>query len=217
MQEKTKFVLYTYWRSSCSWRVRTILNLKRLDYEQVPIDLVKGEQRGPEYLKINPYGFVPSLKLEDGTIINESMAIAEYIEERYPDVEPRLLPKDLKARANVRILCNFVSANMQALQNLKVAKHVVSKYNGDRAEWSAYWNDEGFKLINNMLERTMGKHAVGDDITLADVLIMIQFRNAVQRFKLDENDYPNVKKVYDAVKEHPDFVKAYPENQPDAS
>ena len=218
MQDKEKqqeIVLYSYFRSSSSWRLRTILNLKNIPYTQIPIHLLKKEQTSPEYLKVNPAGLIPALKI-DGTLLTESMAIAEYLEERFPEKEPRLLPKDLIARANVRKICEHVNAGMQPLQNLRVLLHVIDKFQGDKIEWAKKWNVVGFESLDKILEKTMGKHCVGDELSWADVFIVPQFRNACARFGLKEDDYPNVKKVYHAVKDHPAFVKAYPENQPDA-
>jgi len=211
---KDGLVLFSYFRSSSSWRIRTVLNLKSLPYTTIPISLLKGDQSSEEYKTINPLGTVPCLRI-DGEYLAESMAIAEYLEERFPENPCKLLPKDLVQRARVREVCEAVNAGMQPLQNLRVLNAIEEKFKGDRIEWAKHWNDTGFATLDKLLSITKGKHAVGDQITLADVFIFPQFVNAVARFKIDPLDYPNVKEIVDNVKDNEAFVKALPENQPD--
>jgi len=211
---KYGLVLFAYFRSSSSWRVRTILNLKNISYTIIPVNLLKGEQNSKEYAEINPLGAVPCLR-SDGEYLAESMAIAEYLEERFPDNPCKLLPIDLIQRARVREICEAINAGMQPLQNLRVLNAIDSQFKGDRIQWAKQWNDAGFATLDKLLAQTKGKHAVGDQITLADVFIFPQFVNAVARFKIDPLAYPNVKEVVDNVRENEAFVKGLPENQPD--
>jgi maleylacetoacetate isomerase len=209
-------VLFSYFRSTCSWRVRTILNLKQIPYQIVPVNLLKGEQRDPEYTKLNPNGAVPTLFV-DGKFLGESMAIAEFLEERFKDAPLKLLPDDLFLRAKVRQICETVNAGLQPLQNLKVLLHVEGHLHGDKIEWAKKWNEEGLRTLDNILKESAGKHAVGDSITLADIFVFPQFTNAVNRFGIKPEDFPHVARVAEAVKENEAFVRALPQNQPDAA
>lgn len=209
-----KLVLFSYFRSTSSWRVRTILNLKGLDYGLVPVNLLKGEQREAEYREFNPSGAVPALFV-DGHCLAESMAIAEFLEERFPESPVRLLPKDPFARAKVRQICETVNSGLQPLQNLKVLLHVESRLKGDRIEWANKWNVEGLRVLEQIVAQSAGKHAVGDQLTLADAFIVPHFTNAVARFKVDPAEFPHLSRVAEAVREEPAFVAALPQNQPD--
>ncbi len=211
---KEGLVLFSYFRSSSSWRVRTILNLKALPHTIVPINLLKGEQKSAEYKELNPFGSVPCLRTE-GAYLAESMAIAEYLEERFPDNKVKLLPEDLILRARVRQICEIVNSEMQPLQNLRILNEVEQELKGDKMKWALKWNESGFEALEKVLKTTKGKHAVGDHITLADVFIVPQFMGAVARFGLDVSKYPSVAEIVDNVKNIDEFIKAFPENQID--
>ena len=213
-KENPEIVLYTYFRSSASWRIRTILNLKKLSYTPKFISLLKKEQCSEEYMKLNPACHVPTLEIDDN-IITESMAIAEYIEERFPNITPRLLPDNLVDRAHVRQICEHINSGMQPLHNLKVLQTIENELKGDKMAWAHKWNKAGFITLEKILEKTKGKYCVKDNITLADVFLIPQVKSATARFGIDINDYPNVKKVFENLKDIPEFVQAYPENQPD--
>ena len=207
-------MLFSYFRSSCSWRIRTILNLKKIDYIICPINLLLNEQNSPEYERINPNKQVPTLYI-NGHYLSESMAIAEFLEEFYPKNIVKLLPTDPFKRAEIRRICETVNAGLQPLQNLQVLKYLESEYKGDKMAWAKRWNEVGLKKLDELLLETIGKHAVGDEISLADVFIVPHFMNAVARFGINADEFPNVKKVTDNLKSHEAFIKAFPENQID--
>ena len=183
--------LHGYWRSSTSWRVRIALELKGLDYEYVPVHLVRdgGEQYTDGYKALNPMSEVPSLVLADGTALAQSIAIIEYLEETTP--EPPLLPADPVDRARVRQLTEVVNSSIHPVQNLRVLRAIGARYDVERAEtlaWGAHWIARGFTGLEALLERTAGAHAFGDAITFADLAIVRErllcggrHRNARQR------------------------------------
>src|SRR5919198_795243 len=145
--------LYAYWRSTSSWRVRIGLQLKRLDYEYVPVNLLEGEQHREEYRVLNPAETVPLLETdEDGRTVRlaQSMAILEYLEERHP--EPALLPRHPYLRARARMLAECVNSGIQPLQNLAVLQYVDAVLEGDKKEWAQHWIDVGLRALQGMAE-----------------------------------------------------------------
>ena len=212
--DKSKTVLYNYFRSSASWRVRIILGLKKIEYEYRAVDLVAKEQSKQEFLSINPSAQVPALWI-DGVMLTESMAIAEYLEETRP--EPvSLLPGSPAEKAVIRKLCEHVNSGMQPMQNLRMLDRIHSEFKGDKVEWATYWNKFGHDSLEEILKHTAGKYAVGDNITLADVFIYPQMFNGIQRYGVRKDDYTHLKRVFDNLLQHEEFRNAEPENQPDA-
>ena len=218
-----KPTLFSYWRSSCSWRVRIALNLKGVDYDYRAIHLVKdgGQQLTDEYAAVNPNKVVPALVTADGALtISQSGAIIEYIEETCDG--PRLLPASAASRATVRMICGLVGSDTQPVQNLRVLRKVKALAPGDdeakAAAMAGFGNwaiSTGFDALEAVLATTAGVHCVGDEITMADLYIPPQVYNA-GRYKVDMSKYPNIMRVHDALNELPAFVAARPENQPDA-
>ncbi|ORX67814.1 Maleylacetoacetate isomerase [Linderina pennispora] len=204
----TKPILYSYYRSSCSARVRIALNLKGIAYEMRPINLVKGEQQSPEYKALNPGGFVPYL-IADGHGIPQSVAILEYLEEVYP--ETPLLPKDAHQRAQVRALMGVICADTQPLQNLKILK---TKPESERAAYAVQIIEDGLAVADKMLESTSGKYCLGDEVTLADCCLIPQLYNA-HRFGVDMDKFPNVKRIELNTAKLDAFVDAHWQSQPD--
>lgn len=214
--------LYSYFRSSCSYRVRIALGLKGLDYEYVPVHLLQdgGQQFSESYRNLNPVSEVPSLEVlgEDGEVVatlSQSVAILEYLDEVYP--EPPLLPSDPADKAKVRQLVEVVNSSIQPIQNLKVMKKVMAQFNVERpvaVEWAAYWIELGFKGLEPLLAKTAGTYAFGDQVTLADALLVPQEYNA-RRFKIDMDQFPTIARVCATAKALPAFAKAAPEVQPD--
>src|ERR1700722_4736389 len=149
--------LYSYYRSSCSWRVRIVLELKQLKYEYVAVDLLDNEQSSPDYLKLNPSASVPCLALDDGTILCQSAAIMEYLEDVAK--QGKLLPDDPLARAMVRQAVNIISCDTQPLQNLRVIRAMGE---GGR-EWAGLMISRGLSAFNeSIIKRYSGKYSVGD-------------------------------------------------------
>ncbi|PLX39640.1 MAG: maleylacetoacetate isomerase [Hyphomicrobiales bacterium] len=209
--------LYDYFRSSAAYRVRIALNLKGVGYEHVGVHLVRdgGEQHKPAYKAVNPQGRVPTLELEDGTRIIQSPAILEFIEERWP--EPALLPKDDVARAHVRALAAVIACDIHPLNNLSSLGLLRGKFGADEAgvsEWYAHWITQGFATIEALLGDT--PFAGGEEPGLAEVYLVPQVFNA-RRFNVPLEAFPKIVAIDAAAAALPAFVKAHPDNQPDAA
>jgi maleylacetoacetate isomerase/maleylpyruvate isomerase len=206
--------LYSYWRSSAAYRVRIVLNLKSLEHEIVPVSLAPGvsEQRSETYRKRNPQMLVPFL--EDGDIaINQSMAILEYLEEAYP--EPALLPADEPLRSKVRAFCNMIACDIHPLNNLRVMEYVRDKLGADPTdEWYRTWIQRGFTACEAYASD--GPYVFGDDITLADALLVPQVYNA-RRFNVPLDEFPKLVACADACNALQPFRDAMPEAQPDCA
>jgi maleylpyruvate isomerase len=208
--------LYGYWRSSSSWRVRIALELKELEWENAPVNLLEGEQHGAPWRAVNPAGMVPLLEAEESgqrVRIAQSLAIIEYLEERFPT--PPLLPRHPYLRARTRMLAEQVNANIQPLQNLAVLQHVEAAASGDRKAWATHWIDRGLRALQAMAEETAGTWLVGEQPTLADCCLVPQLY-AARRFGVDVSSLGLLLRVEQAAEAHPAFVAARPEHQPDA-
>lgn len=204
--------LYSYFRSSCSWRVRIALNWKGLSYEYVPVNLLKGEQALDTHKAKNPWGSVPVL--EDNTFrVGQSMAILEYLEESHPN--PPLLPKDLYARACVREIAETINSGMQPYQNLAVLQHVKNEFDGDDKAWAQKWLHKGMQAVEALLHKCGGTFSVGDAVTYADVLLIPQLFGC-RRFGVDLHEFPKALKVERACEVLDAFKNAAPDMQPDA-
>lgn len=205
--------LYSYWRSTAAYRVRLALNLKGLEHEIVTVSLAPGvsEHRQEAYRRKNPQMLVPFL--EDGDIaIGQSMAILEYLEETYPDVP--LLPSENPLRARVRSFCNLIACDMHPIMNLRVLQYIKKEFERDPTErWYPHWIHEGFKALEQLVGD--GPFVFGDQLTLADCLLVAQMYNA-HRFEVPVDEYPKLVAVVNHCNELEAFKKALPENQSDA-
>ncbi|VAI27368.1 unnamed protein product [Triticum turgidum subsp. durum] len=189
-------ILYSYWRSSCSHCVRIALNRAGIDYEYKAVNLLKGEQSDPEFMKLNPMKFVPAL-VDGDTVIGDSYAIALYLEDKYP--QRPLLPQDLKKKA----------LNIQRFIEQKVGT-------GESIPWVQQQIDRGFTAVENMIKGCAGKFAMGDEVQLADVFLAPQIFAAVTRYQIDMSNYPTPARLHDQYMTHPAFEAALPDRQPDA-
>jgi maleylacetoacetate isomerase len=206
--------LYSYFRSTTSYRARIGLNLKGLSYDQVPINLLKGEQNEPAYTNVNPQGRVPALDI-GGTVLIQSPAILEYLEEVYP--EPALLPADPVRRAKIRGVCAVIACDIHPLNNSGPLAFLRNKLGQDQAAvdtWFTHWVSRGLAAVETLVEP--GPYAFGDRVTLADVYIVPQVFSA-RRFKVPLDDYPKVVAIEAACAAIDAFRAAAPENQPDAT
>lgn len=212
MKADEKPVLYTYFRSSCSWRVRIALELAGMEVEQRAIHLVRdgGEQLLPSYSQLNPMKQVPCLQI-DGLRISQSMAIMEYINDLRP--EANLLPKDPRSRAKVRMICELINSGIQPLQNLSVMNRHSDKQE-ERMAWSKHWITTGFRALETVLSETAGEACVGDTVSLADCCLVPQVYNAT-RFSVDLSEFPVISRINSNLQTRPEFVAAHPSSQPD--
>ncbi|KAL2513849.1 Glutathione S-transferase Z1 [Forsythia ovata] len=213
-EDSKKLKLYSYWRSSCSCRVRIALKLKGLDYEYIAINLLKGDQKSPEFLKLNPLGYVPVL-VDGDIVVADSFAILLYLEEKYP--QHPLLPKDLQKRALNYQAANLVSSYIQPVRNLPVLGYIQEKLGADeKVVWAQTQIRKGFAALEKLLENYAGKYATGNEVFLADLFLAPQIDGGVRRFNVDMNEFPLLSRIYEAYKELPAFEDAMPERQPDA-
>ena len=211
--------LYTFFRSSASYRVRIALNLKGLSYEQAPIHLRRGggEQLTAAYRVINPQALVPALE-DNGRILTQSLAIIEYLDETHPN--PPLLPKDLADRALVRGMALVIACEVHPIQNLRVLNYVKATYNQTDEQvnqWAQHWIDLGLAALQEMIvtQPKRGKFCFGDAPTLTDICLIPQLGNA-RRYGCDLAKYPTILEIEKICNALPAFANAAPEKQPDA-
>lgn len=214
--------LYTFFRSSAAYRVRIALNLKNLNYESIPIHLLKngGEQNSPGYRKTNPHGLVPALQIEDGLVLTQSLAIIEYLEEAYPKSGHPLLPESIPARARVRALAQAIACDIHPLNNLRVLRYLVRELGAGQEQkdaWYRHWIAQGLQAIETELasSRDTGVFCHGDAPSLADCCLVPQVANA-QRFDCPLDNFPTVMRIVAACEDLLAFQQAHPSNQADA-
>jgi maleylacetoacetate isomerase len=208
--------LYTYWRSTSSYRVRIALALKEIEAEPVFVHLVRngGEQHAPSYRAINPQGRLPALELDNGSILIQSPAILEYLEEVYP--KPALLPVDAAARAKIRAVASIIGCDIHPLHNVGPLNHlrkVFDRSEQEVSDWIATWIGQGFSVI----EAIVGDEGFcfGPEPSLADVYVIPQLY-AARRFGIHLDAYPRILRVEKLAAEHEAFRRAHPSVQPDA-
>lgn len=211
---------YDYWRSSAAFRVRIALNLKGLSPEREFIHLRRKDQQTPEYRRLNPQGLVPTIVDDDGTVVIQSLAIVEYLDETRPD-GPRFLPEDAPGRARVRALALAVACEIHPLNNLRVLRHLGKEFGiseDDRTDrWYRHWVAEGLEALEGMLagHPATGTFCHGDAPGLADICLVPQVGNA-RRFDCDLSAFPTICAIEAACLELDAFSAAQPERQPDA-
>ena len=208
--------LYAYWRSSTSYRIRIALNLKGLDYDVVPVDLAAGEHRDKPFSDLNPFMSLPVLEF-DGDRYNQSAAILDLLDQRFPD--PPLLPQDQSTRARVLELAYAVATDVHAVNNLRVMHYLKDKFSASQDDWVTWylhWIAATYAPIETRL-REMG---VDNDWPFGapgmfEVMLVPQTYNAL-RFNMDLSPYPRIMALYQKCCEHDAFQRAAPEAQPDA-
>jgi maleylacetoacetate isomerase len=209
--------LYTYFRSSAAFRVRIALNLKGLAYEPEFVHLPKGEHRDASYARLNRQALLPTLD-DGGTLLNQSLAIIEYLEETRPT--PALLPKDPAGRARVRSLALLVACEIHPLNNLRTLQHLKRELGQNEEQikaWYRHWIADGLAKLEAELAQTKGtgRYCHGDSPTLADCCLVPQIFNA-KRYDSDLTPYPTVTRVFDACMKLDAFDRAQPSKQADA-
>jgi len=210
--------LYTFFRSSASFRVRIALNLKGIAWESVAVNLPKAEHVEAKFKAINPQGLVPALD-DSGKLLSQSLAIMEYLDETHPGI--KLLPGDPVDRAYVRAFSQLIACEIHPLNNLRVLKYIKRTYKVDDEAvngWYRHWIAEGFASMEAFLlnERRHGRHVFGDQATMADCCLVPQVFNA-QRYECDLKPYPTVMKIFEECMKLDAFIAAQPMKQPDAA
>ncbi|XP_032883392.1 maleylacetoacetate isomerase isoform X2 [Amblyraja radiata] len=211
MASTRKPALYSYFRSSCSWRVRIALAFKGIEYEQVAVNLIEdgGQQHADSFKNLNPMKQVPALFI-DGITLSQSLAIIHYLEETRPN--PRLLPKDAKKRAQVRMIADHITSGIQPLQNLCVLQRVGEE---KKLEWAQHFIANGLHALESLLQQISGQFCVGDEVTMADLCLVPQVYNAI-RFKVDMSPFPTITKINASLLELEPFKVSHPSCQPDS-
>ncbi|KAI9740349.1 MAG: hypothetical protein M1834_004928 [Cirrosporium novae-zelandiae] len=211
-----KLTLHTYYRSSCSARLRIALNLKHLAYDSAPVNILKDEQESPKFKALNPSCSVPVLIIHSrnnmkDTVLTQSIAALEYLDEAYPDIGPALLPSEdeVLARAHVRELVQIIASDIQPVTNSRVLNRV-----SDTQEWNKFFTRRGLLAYENLAKLTAGKFSVEDEITLADVCLVPACWNA-QRFGVDLTEFPIINRIFKEMEEMKAVKKAHWKSQPD--
>ncbi len=211
--------LYTYWRSSAVYRVRIGLNLKQVPFKNEYINLVKegGEQHSERYRQINRNGLIPSLELDSGDVLTQSLAILEYLDETYP--HPSFLSKDPIQRAHIRAFAQSIACDVHPINNLRILRYLSDQLNisdPQRQTWYANWVNVNFTAIEQQLSRTSdGKFCFGTTPTQADICLIPQIYNAY-RFNIDMKMYPTLVKINQHCLSLDAFKAAIPDAQEDA-
>ncbi len=209
--------LHGYWRSTAAYRVRITLALKQIQYQNISVDLVKqgGQQHGEEYQLLNPQQLVPTL-IDANFIINQSMAIIEYLDQKYS--QPKLIAGTLQQVALIRSLAQQIACDIHPLNNLRVLQYLKKNLGSSQDlvdEWYCHWIQQGFAAIEKQLETTAGKFCFGNELSIADVFLIPQVYNA-HRFNVDMSHFELITGINKACVEIEAFNQARPENQPDA-
>ena len=209
--------LYTYFRSSAAFRVRIALNLKGLAYEPRFVHLAKGEHRKPEFTEVNAQALLPTLELDDGTRLNQSLAIIEYLEEKHP--QPPVLPKDGLGKARVRSLSYLIASEIHPLNNLRVLQHLKRALGQGEEQvngWYRHWIADGLAKLEAELARGgTGQFSHGNAPGMADCCLVPQIFNA-KRYNCDLAPYPTTVRVFEQCMTLEAFDRAQPSKQPDA-
>ena len=211
--------LYGFWRSLATFRVRIALNLKRIPYEEIAIDLLKGTQFDAAYRKVNPLSVVPALDTGEGEALFESLAILEYLDERHPS--PPLLPADSRAKARVRGIAQMVACDAHPLIVPRIRKYLASEYKLDDEgvnRWCQHWFDTMSGALEQRLagDPATGRYCHGDTLTIADLCLVSHVAGSRAYFKCDMTPYPTVTRIADDCLKIEAFDRAQPLKQPGA-
>ncbi|MEL0145060.1 MAG: maleylacetoacetate isomerase [Alphaproteobacteria bacterium] len=212
--------LFDYWRSSAAFRMRIALNLKGLEFEREFIHLRRKDQISESYLAVNSQGLVPALVDDDGTVLTQSIAMIEYLDETHPE-GARLMPGDAEGRARVRAISQAIACEIHPLNNLRVLRHLGQTFGIDdktrNRDWYAHWIAVGMLGVEGLLANhpATGDFCHGDTPSLADICLVPQIFNA-QRFGCDMSGYPTAMAINARCLALPAFRDALPDNQPDA-
>lgn len=208
----TRPILHDYAKSSAAYRVRIALNIKGLEYDRHPVNLLEGEQQSDEYRALNPQGLVPMLEI-DGLKLTQSLSIIMYLASRFP--EPPLLPDDPGEAAHVRAMALAIACDIHPLNNLRVLKYLSGPLRlseDERQDWYAHWITQGFTALETMAAPRAGTFLFGDGPTIADICLVPQMFNA-RRFNVPIDPYPTLLRADERANRLEAFTKAHPDNQ----
>ena len=205
-------VLYEAPRSSAAYRARIALNLKGIDYESRPLNLIEGEQQSVEYRELNPQGFVPMLEI-DGHRLTQSLAIIVYLDQVFPD--PPLVPRDPADGTHVRAMALAIACDIHPLNNLRVLRYLTNELGHSQEQvdrWYMHWISEGLVPLEAMAKAGAGRFLFGDEPTIADVCLVPQLFNA-RRFNCPLDDYPTLLRADESASRLDAFAAAHPDKQ----
>ncbi|BBB26789.1 maleylacetoacetate isomerase [Amphritea japonica] len=205
-------ILYDYFRSSAAYRVRIALNLKKIAYTRVPVDLLQSEQRGRDYLLKNPQGLVPLLD-DEGQLIQQSIAICEYLDEKVP--EPSIIPADINERAIMRSIVGMIASDIHPVNNLRVLNYLSDDVGitvTQRNTWYRHWMLVGLESLEAFLGASdkTGDFCIGEQPTVADICLIPQLYNA-QRFNIETDQLKVVNRIATNCKNISAFANAHPD------
>ncbi|HEX8842378.1 MAG TPA: maleylacetoacetate isomerase [Sphingomicrobium sp.] len=208
----SRAILYDYWRSSAAYRVRIALNLKGIDYESRPVNLLESEQRSDDYRALNPQGLVPLLEI-DGHRLTQSLAILGYLDARYPN-QP-FLPTAAADRAHVVGMAMVIACDIHPINNLRVLKYLKNELGQPQDAidaWYRHWIGEGLPALEALAAPTAGKFLYGDAPTGADICLVPQLYNA-RRYEVPLDDYPTLLRAEENANKLEAFAAAHPDRQ----
>ena len=208
-------ILCDYYRSSAAYRVRIALNLKGVEYDQRPVNLLESEQKSDDYRALNPQGLVPMLEI-DSQRLTQSLSIIVYLDQRFP--VPPLMPGEPADGAHVRAMALAIACDIHPLNNLRVLKYLKNPLGQEQEAidaWAQHWIVEGFAALEEIAEAGSGPYLFGDQVTLADVCLVPQMYNA-RRVRADLSKTPKLVAIDKALNALEPFRRARPEAQPDA-
>lgn len=208
--------LYSYHRSSCSYRLRIALNLKAVEYQYIAVNLLKQEQQASAYKALNPLGLVPAVEIAEGEILGQSVALLEWLEETRP--QPPLLPAEPLQRARVRAMVNTIACDIQPLCNMGVTSYLKEQHTASQdsiQQWYAFWMHRGFEAIESTIANNRTAFCFSRLPGMADVFLVPQVYNA-RRMGVDMTAFPTIARITDHCNDLPAFIAAAPENQPDS-
>ncbi len=213
------YILHNYFRSTTSVRVRIALAMKGIEYHYKGYSLLPNEHKSEAYLKLNPQGLVPSLEIDGKTVLTQSMAILEYLDEIHPT--SALLPSDAVGRARVRSLSQIISVDVHPVNNLRILRYLENEFGADgeaKKAWFQEWAHAGCKALETRLAGDIetGKFCHGDTPTMADICVYAQMFNN-DRFGMAMDAYPQILRIQSECAKLPAFQAGAPMNQPDAT
>lgn len=209
-----EFILFNYYRSSASFRVRIALNIKNIKYDYRAIHLLKNDQYSSDYLQLNPSQQVPTL-IHNGQPIGQSMAIIDYLDQIQPS--PALFPKGALQRAQVLQACEIVNSGAQPLHNLRVLSELEKRFGAVQKEkdaWTVFWIQTSLDALENLLAKTAGDYCFGNSVSAADCFLIPHMANA-NRFKVDVASYKSLVRIQENCMKLEAFLKSAPNVQPD--